>query len=125
MLAVDLPGHGNSPARRPSGCQASPYFRCAAWKVRTLAPPLLLPRRRRTDVSPPVRAMTLAADAVVRTVAGHHGHGGGGAHKGGPTKWPGPSRGNEPEPSSPGQPTPPPTPPNTSMASAHQLARLV
>jgi hypothetical protein len=72
VLAVDLPGHGNSPARRPSGCQASPYFRCAAWKVRTLAPPLLLPRRRRTDVSPPVRAMTLADDAVVFSYGPDH-----------------------------------------------------
>jgi hypothetical protein len=38
----------------------------------------------------------IAANVDVRTVAGHLGHGGGGAHKGGPAEWPGPSRGNEP-----------------------------
>ena len=32
----------------------------------------------------------IAADVDVRTVAGHLGHGGGGAHKGGPAEWPGP-----------------------------------
>jgi hypothetical protein len=38
----------------------------------------------------------IAADVDVRTVAGHLRHGGGGAHKGDPAQWPGPSRGNEP-----------------------------
>jgi hypothetical protein len=52
------------------------YFRCAQWRrfVREL----------------------IATNIDVRTVAGQFGHGGGGAHKGGPAIWSGPSRGNEP-----------------------------
>ena len=35
----------------------------------------------------------IAVNVDIRTVAGHLGHGGSGAHKGGPAKWPAPLEG--------------------------------